>query len=64
VSQAPSLFALSVKKKLASLLTKIVIAPIIQSELSLEQTMLYKSFTHPTNFVTLTVLLCERIDLL
>jgi len=54
------------EEKSADFLTKIVIAPVIinQSELNLQQTLLYKSFTHLSNFVTLTVFLFEKIGLL
>jgi len=58
--------ALSEKEKSANILTKIVIAPvlIIQSEQNVQQTLLYKFFTHPTNFVTLTAKLFEKIGFL
>jgi len=58
--------ALNEKKKSANFLRKIVIAPvlIIQSEQKLQQTLLYTFITHPTNFVTLIVILFEKIGFL
>jgi len=54
-----SLLLLGVKKKSANFHTKIVIAQvlIIQYEQNLQQILLYKSFTHPTNFMALTIML-------
>jgi len=53
----------NMNKKSANLLTKILMAPIKinQSERNLQQTLLYKFSTHPTNLETQTVSLIEKI---